>query len=559
MKNLTFSILFSRPWIRLLVLIVAFIATISSLFSPYYQKEFIDSLLHKSSLISSYKSTLYFIALAVFFSIFAQTITFTNKLICYYEASRVQRWLSEKLYSKTLSLTNKSQSKISIGEIISIYASDGITASTLIDDILPNFISYIIPIILAPIAVHLISKINSLPIFLTIFSILAFNFILAARQGSMFLNYKRLAAARIGIVNEWLNNMRSIRILGWTTLFEQKIIKARKAETLNRLNMVTNGSTLNSISYSSPFFINLIAVYFLIKAEGKLITPGEIFSLLWIFGVILTRPMRMLPMLFVTVSDCYTSIKRVEKYLNTESEAEVAVIPTCANRITAPSEFAIMTKNLSLEINGRQLLKNISLNIKQGEFIAIVGEVGSGKSLLFNALLGFLQCQFEECKINGLDIESLSLQERRQIFAYVPQDLFIMNANLRDNISLNYNTEPIHDSEILKALELAQFNLENEKIPFGLDTEIGERGVNLSGGQKQRLTLARAHYIDRNIILLDDCLSALDVNTEEKINQTLLNGAWQNKTRLLITHRLSIIPYCDRVLLMKNGQINEVH
>ena len=91
----------------------------------------------------------------------------------------------------------------------------------------------------------------------------------------------------------------------------------------------------------------------------------------------------------------------------------------------------------------------------------------------------------------------------------------------------------------------------------GLDVEIGERGVNLSGGQKQRIAIARAYYADRSIILLDDSLSALDVNTEEKINNVLLSGAWKNKTRILVTHRLSILPSCDRVFVMQDGKILE--
>jgi ABC-type multidrug transport system fused ATPase/permease subunit len=92
---------------------------------------------------------------------------------------------------------------------------------------------------------------------------------------------------------------------------------------------------------------------------------------------------------------------------------------------------------------------------------------------------------------------------------------------------------------------------------LGLDTEIGERGVNLSGGQKQRVAIARACYSDRPIILLDDCLSALDVNTEDKLNEVLFNSVWKNKIRILVTHRLSILSKCDKVLFIRNGKIIE--
>ena len=102
---------------------------------------------------------------------------------------------------------------------------------------------------------------------------------------------------------------------------------------------------------------------------------------------------------------------------------------------------------------------------------------------------------------------------------------------------------------------MAQFELKDEDIFHGLETEIGERGVNLSGGQKQRVSLARVQFLNTSILLLDDCLSALDVNTEEKLLDSLLKGAWKNKTRILVTHRLSVLKHVDRVLFMSQGKI----
>jgi ATP-binding cassette subfamily B multidrug efflux pump len=147
------------------------------------------------------------------------------------------------------------------------------------------------------------------------------------------------------------------------------------------------------------------------------------------------------------------------------------------------------------------------------------------------------------------------LQELRENFAYVPQEGFIMSASLRENVAFLYDIAPENDSDIEESLKLAQFEVYNERVENGLATEIGERGVNLSGGQKQRVSLARVHFHKAPILLLDDCLSAVDVDTEEKLFTQLLNGAWAERTRLLVTHRLSILNRVDRILFMQEGRI----
>lgn len=130
-----------------------------------------------------------------------------------------------------------------------------------------------------------------------------------------------------------------------------------------------------------------------------------------------------------------------------------------------------------------------------------------------------------------------------------------MSASLRENVAFLYDTPTDEDPGIVESLRLAQFDLKDEDIFHGLETEIGERGVNLSGGQKQRVSLARVNFLKTSILLLDDCLSALDVNTEEKLLNSLLKGAWKDKTRILVTHRLSVLKHVDRVFFMSHGKI----
>ncbi|RYZ68907.1 MAG: ATP-binding cassette domain-containing protein [Proteobacteria bacterium] len=236
----------------------------------------------------------------------------------------------------------------------------------------------------------------------------------------------------------------------------------------------------------------------------------------------------------------------------------IAVTPEASLPIEKPEPYAIEVEGLSLEIAGQKLLSDIDFKIAPGEFVAIVGEVGSGKSLLVLSLAGETGAQFKKFELQSPSVAknalTLPLDERRRHFAFVGQEGFVMSASLRENVIFRYEAEG-DSTQVVRSLETAQFRVNGEHLTNGLETEIGERGVNLSGGQRQRVALARAHYLDRPIFLLDDCLSAVDVDTERQLITNLIDGAWAGRTRLLITHRLSVLEKVDRIFFMEDGRI----
>lgn len=549
-NNLFFKILLMRIQIRLLVFIVSVFATIFSLLMPYYQKKFLDQILYIQE-----KNNIYiYIFYGLTFALLSQIFFFACKIISMYEGSVIHRWLSKKIYIKSLKIKSENNIKFSIGQSISIYSSEIYTASNLIEEVIPNLFSYIFPIFLAPIAIIYTSSVNILYLILFILTILLINIFMASMQTKYFYNNKIFTGIRVGYVSEWLQNIRVLRMLKWTDLLENKIKISRINETNNRLKMVTNGTTMNTFGNSSPYFINIFAVFILIKINHKIITPGEIFNLLWIFGVLLSRPMRMLPVMLVNISDCYTSIKKIEEYFNQDAEEDLKNVDNYDNN---NSIYSLKVKNLNLKINDKLILSNINLDLKANEFVAIIGEVGSGKSLLLKSLLNITNAEFDSYEINMKSTNTMSLGELRSFFSYVPQDFFIINSTLRDNVAFEYDYYEFNDDKIINALNNAKFSLNSQRLKILLNTSIGESGVNLSGGQKQRLAIARAYYSNRDIILLDDCLSALDINTENEINESLLSGEWKNKIRIIVTHRVSILQKCDRIIFIKNGKIVE--
>jgi ABC-type multidrug transport system fused ATPase/permease subunit len=414
--------------------------------------------------------------------------------------------------------------------------------------------------VLAPAAVYWITGISPWATLFVMFIIISLTVVLATRQSRFFTRFKQLAAERTGIVNEWVQTIRLLRILGWVESFETKIFNKRREETKNRVAMVTNGQLMNAFGSSINFVINLVGAASLIFFSQREVTPGELFALLWIFGIFMARSFRQLPWFFTFILDSLTSMRRLEAFMARPSDAgEVTDSPTSTPVLVAAhgESLGLSIRGLNLSIRDQKILEDINLDIRTGEFVAIVGEVGAGKSMFVLSLVGETGATFDSFKIGGRDVLNLSLDQRRRYFAFVPQEGFVMSASLRENIVFRYEPEASEDAEIERSLELAQFRL-SEVQGNGLETEIGERGVNLSGGQRQRVSLARAHHFERPLVLLDDCLSAVDVDTERKLLDSLIDGAWREKTRLLITHRLSVLNKVDRIIFLENGRIHDM-
>lgn len=564
-RSLLWQSLTSRLGYRGLVLVVALFSAVAGLASPFFQKLFVDRLLQAESLahgINGFAWTettnpIWLVAVAFVFTLAAQASGVLSQFIAINEGLILQRDFSDRLYRKMLAIRSDQLGSTTVGEVVSIYATDVPGGTALIDQVLPMLASIVFPLLFAPLAIKWICGI---PVSSTLFvmaGIILVTLVLSTRQSRFFYRFKQLAAERTGLVNEWVQNIRLLRILGWVENFESKIFKKREEETLNRVRMVTNGQLMNAFGSSINFVINVVGVGTLIFMRPEAVTPGELFALLWIFGVFLSRPFRQIPWAFTFTLDSLSSLKRVQGFLTRKSDP-IEIKSEAELSVYEPKPYAIEIEALNLEIGGQKLLTDIDLSIRAGELVAVVGEVGSGKSLLVLSLAGETGATFKKFQFlahdRNEDALSMSVDERRRHFAFVGQDGFVMSATLRENVAFRY--EALGDtSKVVESLETAQFRIQGEHLTDGLETEIGERGVNLSGGQRQRVALARAHYLDRPVFLLDDCLSAVDVDTERLLIAKLIDGAWAGRTRLLITHRLSVLEKVDRILFMENGRI----
>lgn len=545
-----------RVGFRVLILMISFIAASAGVVSPFFQKVFVDRLLenpHETFFDTGDFAMTTVIVIAFFATLCSQGFGLIATYLGTREGTVLQEHLAHELYEKTLATRTDEMAGTTVGEIVSVYATDVSGSAALVDQVIPMATSIVFPMVLAPLAIQ---RICGIPIGLTVsvmMVMIAVNFFLASRQSRFFYRFKFLAAERTGIVNEWIQNIRLLRILGWTENFEAKIFAKRTEETANRVLMVTNSQVMNSLGSSITYVLNLTGIGALLYIHGDRVTPGDLFALLWILGVFLTRPFRQTPWIFTFLFDSVSSLRRVAGYLEKPASAGGLMFDT---NVEVKTGLPIEVRGLCVTFDESDKLANLDFSIRAGEFVAVVGEVGSGKSLLVQALLGETKSSFAQYRIGNDDVGKRDASQRRQYFSFVPQDGFVMSATLRENIAFRYGVEE-RDERIRRSLKLAQFDIATESARDGLATEIGERGVNLSGGQRQRVSLARSDYFDRPIVLLDDCLSAVDVDTEARLLRELILGAWKDKTRILVTHRLSVLEKVDRVFFLQNGRLVE--
>lgn len=212
---------------------------------------------------------------------------------------------------------------------------------------------------------------------------------------------------------------------------------------------------------------------------------------------------------------------------------------------------SIQLKNVGFKYENIEILKNINLEMRKGEFIGITGPVGAGKSTLLNLIVNYLGDYSGQLLINGRDYHDFPKSEIWKAVKIVPQEPFLFSASVRENISL----EPkIPSNELSDVVEMIDFNVDMQSLHQGIETAVGEKGVQLSGGQKQRLTLARGVYSKPGVILLDDTLSALDTKTESKVRDLLFKSS-NEQIRIVVANKVQSLMNADKIVVLVNGQI----
>ncbi len=344
---------------------------------------------------------------------------------------------------------------------------------------------------------------------------------------------------RVTLMSQILHGIRVIKYFAWEKSIGKEVSEIRAREQKARLKLAMTDAISGAFFISVTSFVAFIgfSVYVLL---GNTLTAPVIFACISLF-MLLEFPFGMAAHIFSMVVQAKVSAMRLNTFFSREQR-------TIEEGMLAEPEkpVGLTLSNISMRYSaqGKHALDSISLQISAGESIAIVGTVGSGKSTLLHAMMHDANLSDGTVTYTGINDGEIPRM------AYVPQEPFIINGTFRDNILFgeqNVDLEKIiHDAQLLPDLNA---------MSAGINTEIGERGVNLSGGQKTRIALARAAAYKPGIVFLDDPLAAVDSRTESALCNDMIFGRWKAITRIIATHRLAHLHQFDRILYMENGRI----
>ena len=365
---------------------------------------------------------------------------------------------------------------------------------------------------------------------------------------------------RSTIVQQYLSKLNTFTQESFSGI---SVIKSYGLEPLTNNNFIelSNGSkqkNLNLVKVQAFFFplmILLIGVSntLVIFIGGRQVISGEIENIGIIVEVLLyvnklTWPVATVGWITSIVQQAEASQARINEFLKEEPQIKNL------QKNFEPILGDIVFQNVSFTYEDTNItaLKNLSFTVNRGETLAIIGKTGSGKSTILELIGRLYDVSEGEILIDGKNICDINLYNLRDSIGYVPQDAFLFSDSIRNNIKFGKNNAT--DEEVIEAAKNASVHKNIMEFSKGYDTVLGERGISLSGGQKQRVSIARAIIHDPQILLFDDCLSAVDTETEEKILHNLFKIS-KDKTTIIVSHRISSAKNADKIIILEDGAI----
>lgn len=465
----------------------------------------------------------------------------------------IDKDLKDRLFTKLLKTKVKSLDEIKNGEIMSYFVSDlrkvTMTTAKFISTGTRIIANFTIAIIMMSNSANIkLTLVSLIPIFMTIVVII----LIRNRMDKSF----KLAQKSFTELSEYVQESTdSIRTMKAFCGEEKQIDEFEfKNETLkkNNINVSINQNLLFvcvSLGFGIAYAISLLY-------GSKLVLQGQMsigdFIAFNGYLAILEGPVNWIPWLFGRAKKFKVSFDRLDKMFKLPEEEIDNFEKSNEDKLNGDIEIKNLTYNYPGYIE--TVLENINIDIKKGESLGIIGVIGSGKTTLMNLLLKLYDVERGKIFIDGKDINDIPVKTIRDNICYITQDNFLFSATLKENINLfkdEYKDEDIEDST-----KQAMIYDEISHMDDGINTVIGEKGIDLSGGQKQRVVISRAFLNNSNIIIFDDTFSALDNRTEQHVLNNI-KELTKNKTCIIVSNRISDIKDCDKIIVLEQGEIVE--
>uniref|UniRef100_A0A8C7ZZ63 ABC-type glutathione-S-conjugate transporter n=1 Tax=Oryzias sinensis TaxID=183150 RepID=A0A8C7ZZ63_9TELE len=456
---------------------------------------------------------------------------------CFTVGMRVKTAVMGLVYRKSLVINSAARRTCTVGEIVNLVSAD--------TQKLMDFVVYFNAVWLAPIEIGLCLFFlwqhlgpSALAGIATVILIFPLNGFIAKKRSKLQVKeiQMKFMDGRVRLMNEILNGIKILKFYAWEKAFLEQVLGYREKE----LKALKKSQVLYSISiasFNSSSFLIAFAMFgvYVMLDERNVLDAQKVFVSMALINILKT-PLSQLPFAISTTMQALVSLRRLGKYLCSE-ELKVDSVSKALSK-----DVVIENGTFSWSKEGPPCLKRCVL-FNEGSLVAVVGHVGSGKSSLLSAMLGETEKRSGQVTIKGS-------------VAYVPQQAWIQNATVQDNILFGREKLKTWYQRVLEACALLP---DLDILPAGDATEIGEKGLNLSGGQKQRVSLARAVYRKADLYLLDDPLSAVDAHVGQHIFDKVIGpkGVLKDRTRILVTHGMSFLPQADLILVLIDGEITE--
>lgn len=541
-----FSYLKKYKFKYLFALLLVLFTSAINMVNPFISGRIVDKVLGENQTNLLIPLILTMIAIVVFKGF----ITYAYQMILEKISQRILFKIRTDLYEKLLELDVNFYSKVKTGDLMARMTGD--------TDAIRHFVAWVVYNILSSVTTFAFAIISMMYVnaTLTIFMLFVspligfFTFKMSKEISPTFHNIREAYSRLNSVVQENISGNRVVRAFGRETFeidkfnVENKNYRDRNLDTIK----VTRKYIPKLEFLSNSLSVVMILVGGVLVVTNK-ITLGELVifnSLLWA----LNNPMRMCGYLINDTQRFIASSAKIIELLRTESNIKNNEETINLNKFKGDISF----KNVSLDIDGRRVINNVSFEVKAGQTIGLVGHTGAGKSLIIDLLSRFYDATEGEIFIDGINIKDMDLDILRGNVAIAMQDIFLFSDTVKDNIA--FSNPRASFPEVKRIAKKAQAHDFIKRLDEGYETIIGERGVGLSGGQKQRVSLARAMMKNASIFVLDDVTSAVDMETEKKIQHELKNME-EKKTTFIIAHRISSLKQADLILVLDNGEIVE--